>query len=113
MPSFHSCSRPESRISRKSNTPSRVGVCGRAWFIRGAGRSRTISISNTKKITANKKNRRENGIRAELLGSKPHSKGDSFSRSWLERAAKNQDSINTTEVIRRASKEAKRVRCIV
>lgn len=38
-------------------------------------------MSNTRKITANKKNRRENGVRAEFFGSNPHSKGESFSRS--------------------------------
>ncbi len=34
---------------------------------------------------ANMKNRRENGTRALFLGSKPHSNGDVFSRSVLER----------------------------
>ena len=53
--------------------------------IKGAGISKTISISKTKKITANKKNRIEKGIRAFLLGSKPHSKGEHFSRSSEER----------------------------
>lgn len=33
------------------------------------------------KITASRKNRRENGIRALRLGSNPHSNGDDFSRS--------------------------------
>jgi len=47
----------------------------------GIGRSNTISISKTKKMTANKKNRKENGIRAFFLGSNPHSKGENFSRS--------------------------------
>ena len=41
----------------------------------------TISISKTKKITARRKNRVEKGSRADRVGSKPHSKGDSFSRS--------------------------------
>jgi len=50
------------------------------------GSKRTISISNTKKITASRKNRRENGIRAFFLGSKPHSKGEVFSRSREDRA---------------------------
>lgn len=52
----------------------------------GSGINSTISISNTKKITASKKNRRENGMRAVFLGSKPHSKGDFFSRSIVDRA---------------------------
>ncbi len=53
---------------------------------RGTGINNAISISKTKKITAKRKNRREKGIRAEDLGSNPHSKGDSFSRSWEDRA---------------------------
>lgn len=65
----------------------------------GVGRSRTISISNTRKITARRKNRRENGIRAEFFGSKPHSNGDSFSRSWLEREAMAQ-AINGTKMVK-------------
>lgn len=52
----------------------------------GVGISRTISISNTRKITARRKNRVENGIRAVFLGSNPHSKGVDFSRSFIERA---------------------------
>lgn len=47
----------------------------------GIGRSKTISISKTRKITANRKNRREKGIRADLFGSNPHSNGEAFSRS--------------------------------
>jgi hypothetical protein len=42
--------------------------------------SKTISISKTRKITANRKNRMEKGVRAERKGSNPHSKGESFSR---------------------------------
>ena len=38
-------------------------------------------------MTANKKNRRENGMRAVFLGSNPHSKGEHFSRSSDERNA--------------------------
>lgn len=45
------------------------------------GRSRVISTSKIRKITAIKKNCREKGIRAEDLGSNPHSNGDLFSRS--------------------------------
>lgn len=40
-----------------------------------------ISTSKIKKIIAIKKNWIEKGIRAELLGSNPHSKGLLFSRS--------------------------------
>lgn len=47
----------------------------------GIGISRTISMSNTIKIIARRKNRIEKGIRAVLLGSNPHSNGEDFSRS--------------------------------
>ena len=50
-------------------------------IIIGMGINSTISISNTIKIIANKKNRRENGIRELWFGSNPHSNGDNFSRS--------------------------------
>lgn len=45
------------------------------------GNMRAISTSKIKKIMAIKKNRNEKGIREELNGSNPHSKGDVFSRS--------------------------------
>jgi len=44
------------------------------------GKSNTISTSKTKKITAIKKNRKEKGVRAPLMLSNPHSKGELFSR---------------------------------
>lgn len=68
----------------------------------GRGRSKITSISNIKKMTASKKNRRENGIRADLLGSNPHSNGEVFSRSLRARVFRNQASANTKAVIRRA-----------
>lgn len=58
------------------------------WRINGRGINRTISISNTIKIIANRKNRNENGIRAVWFGSNPHSKGELFSRSSDERIDK-------------------------
>lgn len=54
-------------------------------------------MSNTKKITARRKNRREKGIRAEFLGSKPHSKGLDFSRSAEERRERLQAIMKTRE----------------
>jgi hypothetical protein len=47
------------------------------------GRSRAISTSKIRKITAIRKNRSENGSRAGFLGSNPHSNGDLFSRSSI------------------------------
>lgn len=52
------------------------------------GSRRTISTSNIRKITASRKNRRENGMRADLFGSNPHSNGEVFSRSLIARAFK-------------------------
>jgi len=51
----------------------------------GIGTSKIISISKTIKMIARRKNRIENGIRALWLGSKPHSNGDDFSRSFIVR----------------------------
>lgn len=48
------------------------------------GRSKAISTSKIRKITAIKKNCSLNGIRDDVLGSKPHSKGDPFSRSYSD-----------------------------
>lgn len=64
----------------------------------GRGIISTISISKIIKITANKKNRSENGMRALRLGSKPHSKGDDFSRSALERILRACAAINVSLV---------------
>jgi hypothetical protein len=47
----------------------------------GIGSKSAISTSKIMKITAIRKNRDENGIRAEFFGSNPHSNGDLFSRS--------------------------------
>lgn len=79
-PSRHSWRRPAMRIRRNVKAPSREG---RAYLAseRGTGMRSTISMSNTRKITARRKNRRENGRRAEFLGSNPHSNGEDFSRS--------------------------------
>lgn len=73
------------------------------------GRRRTISISNTKKITANKKNRNEKGIRAFALGSNPHSNGEDFSRSSMDRKEIIRASNRTIEGIRRATIKVRRV----
>lgn len=62
----------------------------------GTGISRTISMSNTMKIIASKKNRMENGIRAILLGSNPHSNGVDFSRSSEDRALRIHAANRTT-----------------
>jgi hypothetical protein len=63
----------------------------------GIGISSTISMSNTIKIIASKKNRIEKGIRAVLLGSNPHSKGEDFSRSVYDRVLNSQAASRMTD----------------
>jgi len=65
----------------------------------GIGIRSTISISNTIKIIASKKNRIENGMRALWFGSNPHSNGEDFSRLKVERIAVIQAIRNTIEGI--------------
>lgn len=60
------------------------------FILASAGKRRTISTSKIKKIIAKRKNRREKGKRADLIGSKPHSKGEFFSRSLKARLDKTQ-----------------------
>lgn len=47
----------------------------------GSGSRSAISKSNSRNRMATRKNRIENGSRADPKGSKPHSYGDSFSES--------------------------------
>lgn len=48
------------------------------------GKINAISTSKIKKIIVIKKNRIENGIREEFIGSNPHSNGEVFSRSLMD-----------------------------
>lgn len=52
-------------------------------------------------MIVSKKNRMENGIRADFIGSNPHSKGESLSRSiddrWESIKAVNKTTIGTIE----------------
>lgn len=57
----------------------------------GMGSSRAISMSKTKKIRAKRKKRKENGARARLFGSKPHSNGEHLSRLGRVRLDKNKE----------------------
>lgn len=52
-----------------------------SWSPHGRGRSSAISRSNSRNRIATKKNRIENGSRADPRGSNPHSYGESFSES--------------------------------
>lgn len=67
------------------------------------GNKSTISTSKIRKITANKKNRKENGRRADPRGSNPHSNGEDFSRSEVVRYDKTQAKIKTIAGIIKAS----------
>lgn len=58
-------------------------------------------MSNIKKITANRKKRKEKGTRADFVGSNPHSNGDVFSRSLLARRFKNHDREKRADLISR------------
>lgn len=80
---------------------------------KGAGIKSTISISKTRKITARRKKRIEKGIRAFLLGSKPHSKGEHFSRSSDERNEIVRASNKTTIGIIRAVNKVRLVNIIL
>lgn len=61
------------------------------------GISSVISTSKIKKMTAIRKNRSENGRRADPLGSNPHSKGEFFSRSLIVFLARTEE-ISMTAV---------------
>ena len=84
-PSFHSWIKPKRRISKNISKGNKNRYCLEENEIIGIGIKRTISISNTRNNTANKKNRILKGSRAVDFGSNPHSKGDLFSRSCDDR----------------------------
>jgi hypothetical protein len=111
-PSFHSWINPSSRINRNSIEVIRAVYRLLVRIIVGIGISKTISISNTIKMIASRKNRIENGIRAVLLGSKPHSKGEDFSRSPMDRALRTQATRRTIEGTIRAIDEDAEIRFI-
>lgn len=63
-------------------------------------------MSNTIKMMASIKNRSENGVRALFLGSNPHSNGDVFSRSIIEREFRIFAKINRMVVMKIAVVDA-------
>lgn len=67
---------------------------------RGRGRSKASSMSNTRKRTARRKNRIENGRRALFFGSNPHSNGEAFSRSINDRAETDRTTITRRRITR-------------
>jgi len=88
---------------RNTRLPKMIDELSVIFNSMGVGISNTISMSNTIKMIANRKNRRENGIRALWFGSNPHSNGEDFSRSFVDREAKAHAKKNTTIGIRIAA----------
>jgi hypothetical protein len=82
-PWFHSWYNPIIRISRNIDLITVHVFIFDVVITIVIGRSRAISTSKIRKITAMRKNRSENGRRADLFGSNPHSNGDLFSRSSM------------------------------
>lgn len=109
-PSFHSWRSPKIKIRIKNNLLTNAVVKNPVVIIKGRGNKRIISMSNTKKITAVKKNRKEKGSRAFFTGSNPHSYGESFSRDILIRKFKIHATKNTKEEIKNAKKTRKEIK---
>lgn len=82
------------KIIRNEDAPISKKVVFVLYIRIGVGIRSTISISNTRKIIAKRKNRIENGIRAKWLGSNPHSNGDIFSRWRFIRSDRNIAKMN-------------------
>lgn len=80
-----------------------IKVEGRVTVI---GNNRAISTSKIRKMTAIRKKRREKGIRADDLGSNPHSNGDLFSRSRIVFFDKSDAKSMAPSVITVVSREA-------
>jgi len=71
--------RPRVRRDRTPVAQMKVSSGDASWSPQGRGRRSAISKSKRRKRMAIKKNRSEKGSRADPMGSKPHSYGDSFS----------------------------------
>lgn len=74
---------PKKIITKKVAILGPQHLIGARLLSKGIDKIIVISMSNIMKIMANIKNRRENGIRALLNESNPHSKTLSWCRSWL------------------------------
>ncbi len=70
---------------------------------KGSTKSNAISKSKIKNKIATRKNRKEKGRRADLIGSNPHSYGETFFKSGLKvgkvRPAANKRIVNLNAVI--------------
>ena len=65
--------RPAVRRARRAEAQRNVSRGEDSWSPQGSGRRRAISRSKRRKRIATRKNRRENGSRADPKGSNPHS----------------------------------------
>lgn len=92
-PWSHSYTNP--RVSKIIISIAQKNVCigSGSWSAQGRGRRSAISRSNNKNRMATKKNRIEKGSRAEPIGSKPHSYGESFSGSGFICGSQNDTTI--------------------
>lgn len=76
------------RSKRKTERVRRAVVRKGSWSAKGMGRRSATSTSKIKNTTASKKNRSEKGVRAEFLGSNPHSNG-----AWVSIAVRCRDAV--------------------
>lgn len=76
------------------------------FVIKPKGNKIEISISKIKNTIAIRKNRIENGIREVFLGSNPHSKGETFSRSKIVFFENKLERIIKRDLIKTAMKNA-------
>lgn len=89
-PCFHSCNKPSNKIIIKIILVIDHHNKFEILKIKIIGKIKAISTSKIRKIIVIKKNRIEKGKREEFIGSKPHSKGDVFSRSFIVFFASNE-----------------------
>lgn len=78
---------------------ARVEVGDWSCVAQGSGSKSAISRSNNRNRMATRKNRIENGRRADPRGSNPHSYGDSFSESGVIWASQK---FNVVRIVLRA-----------
>lgn len=83
-PCFHSWRSPINKIKIKIILVKDHHQIFETLIITIIGKINAISTSKIKKIIVIKKNRIEKGNREEFIGSKPHSKGEVFSRSFRD-----------------------------
>ena len=81
-PSFHSWINPNIKIIKNIALAVIEYFTKFTFILKINGNNKATSISKIKKITASRKNRIENGSRAESFGSKPHSNGVFLFRDW-------------------------------